>query len=161
MSTFRRILVATLVIGFLQRRQRHERLGPSSRRIPRQRPRLTTRRGAPTTKLGEYSAASRNSRKPTTSSPDATFLFNIAQCHRQLREYAEAIQLYRNYLRDAPDAPNREDVEKFIREITLVIEQEKESKPAVAPTPPPVATVAPISWVDAERTRAWQAGAAG
>ena len=142
MSTFRRILVATLVIGFCSAgsatnawAQAHENTSAAAK--------AHYKEGRAHYQLGEYSAAIKEFKEAYHLKPDATFLFNIAQCHRQLREYAEAIQLYRNYLRDAPDAPNREDVEKFIREITLVIEQEKESKPPVAPTPPPVATVAP------------------
>jgi hypothetical protein len=142
MSTFRRILVATLVIGFCSAgsatnawAQAHENPSVSAK--------AHYKEGRAHYQLGEYGAAIKEFKEAYHLKPDATFLFNIAQCHRQLREYAEAIQLYRNYLRDAPDAPNREDVEKFIREITLLVEQEKEAKAALAPTPPPVAAVAP------------------
>jgi hypothetical protein len=142
MSTFRRILVATLVVGFCGAgsatdawAQAHENPSASAK--------AHYKEGRAHYQLGEYSAAIKEFKEAYHLKPDATFLFNIAQCHRQLREYAEAIQLYRNYLRDAPDAPNREDVEKFIREITLLMEQEKESKATLAPTPPPAAAVAP------------------
>jgi Tetratricopeptide repeat len=42
------------------------------------------------------------------------FLFNIAQCHRQLGNKQEAIKFYRSYLRKVPDAPNAEEVRKLI-----------------------------------------------
>ena len=82
--------------------------------------------------LGEYNAAIKEFKEAYRLKPDATFLFNIAQCHRQLHEFPEALRLYRNYLRDAQDAPNRLEVEKLIREITPMIEEEKASKPDVA-----------------------------
>jgi hypothetical protein len=142
MSTFRRILVAALVVGFCGAgsatnawAQAHENTSAAAK--------AHYKEGRAHYQLGEYSAAIKEFKEAYHLKPDATFLFNIAQCHRQLHEYGEALRLYRNYLRDAPDAPNREDVEKFIREITLLVEQEKEAKAAVAPTPAPVAAVPP------------------
>jgi tetratricopeptide (TPR) repeat protein len=44
-------------------------------------------------------------------------LFNIGQCHRQLKEYDKAIFAYRNYLAAAPNAPNRADAEAIIAEV--------------------------------------------
>jgi hypothetical protein len=49
--------------------------------------------------------------------PDAALLFNIAQCHRKLGHDKEALAFYRTYLRNAPKAPNRAEVEKRIREL--------------------------------------------
>ena len=85
--------------------------------------------------LGEYHAAIKEFKEAYHLKPDATFLFNIAQCHRQLQEFTEALRLYRNYLRDAQDAPNRDEVEKRIREITPMVAQEKASKSTVTPQP--------------------------
>jgi len=142
MSTFPRILVATFAIGLCT-------AGTATSAWAQARDNASAaakahyKEGRAHYQLGEYSAAIKEFKEAYHLKPDATFLFNIAQCHRQLREYAEAIQLYRNYLRDAPDAANREDVEKFIREITLLVEQEKEAKAAVAPTLVPLAAVAP------------------
>lgn len=60
--------------------------------------------------LAEYEAA--YEKKPLPG-----FLYNIAQCHRNLGNYKQAIFGYRNYLRQVPDAANREAVEALIDEL--------------------------------------------
>jgi iron complex outermembrane receptor protein len=72
--------------------------------------------------------------------PDATFLYNIAQCHRKMGNVTEALSFYRKYLRERPDAPNRAEVEKRIDEL----EASKAAQP-VAPLPvaPAPAAVVP------------------
>jgi hypothetical protein len=60
--------------------------------------------------LAEYEAA-------YLAVPDAALLFNIAQCHRKLGHDKEALAFYKTYLRNAPRAPNRADVEKRIQEL--------------------------------------------
>src|SRR5207249_3089023 len=42
---------------------------------------------------------------------DPVFLFNIAQCHRQAGNHAQALSFYKNYLRAAKGASNRPEVE--------------------------------------------------
>ena len=42
------------------------------------------------------------------------FLFNIAQCHRQLAEYQEALFYYKLYLSEQPNASNKTEVARFI-----------------------------------------------
>jgi len=42
------------------------------------------------------------------------FLFNIAQCHRNLGQHRKAVFHYRIYLARLPDAPNRRDVQELI-----------------------------------------------
>ena len=49
--------------------------------------------------------------------PDPAFLFNIGQCHRKMGHDKEAISFYKSYLRNAPNAPNRADVQKRINEL--------------------------------------------
>jgi tetratricopeptide (TPR) repeat protein len=49
--------------------------------------------------------------------PDPAFLFNIAQCHRKMGHDKEAVSFYKSYLRNAPNAPNRADVQKRIQEL--------------------------------------------
>ena len=46
--------------------------------------------------------------------PDPSFLFNIAQAYRQKEDPAKALFFYKSYLRNAPKAPNRADVEQRI-----------------------------------------------
>jgi hypothetical protein len=70
--------------------------------------------------------------------PDPTFLYNIAQCHRRLGHVGEALTFYKTYLRRAPDAPNREEVERRIQEleseqrakVSREAEEEREAKTA-------------------------------
>jgi tetratricopeptide (TPR) repeat protein len=60
--------------------------------------------------LGEYEAA-------YMAVPDPVFLFNAAQCHRKMGHDKEAVGFYKSYLRNAPNAPNRADVQKRIQEL--------------------------------------------
>jgi hypothetical protein len=117
MSTFVRVLATTLVIcscgaSFASNAwaQSHEDAAAVAK--------ARYKEGRVHYQLGEYHAAIKEFKEAYRLKPDATFLFNIAQCHRQLQEFTEALRLYRNYLRDAQDAPNRGEVEKLIREIT-------------------------------------------
>jgi hypothetical protein len=48
---------------------------------------------------------------------DPALLYNIAQCHRALQHNAIAVAFYRFYLRKAPDAQNRDEVERIISEL--------------------------------------------
>lgn len=64
--------------------------------------------------------------------PNAAFLFNLAQAHRMAGNHADAIGFYNNYLRRVPDAPNADDVKKFIAELEAA-----KNTPAVAPALPP------------------------
>jgi hypothetical protein len=142
MSTFRRIQVASLVVVLCgagsaanARAQGHDNASAMAK--------AHYKEGRAHYQLGEYNAAIKEFKEAYHLKPDASFLFNVAQCHRQMHEYEDALRLYRNYLRDAPDATNREDVEKFIREITLVMDKEKEAKAAAASTSQPAAQVSP------------------
>jgi tetratricopeptide (TPR) repeat protein len=45
------------------------------------------------------------------------FLYNIGQCHRNLGNYKQAVFSYRSYLRQVPDAANREAVLALIDEL--------------------------------------------
>ena len=74
---------------------------------------------------------------------DATFLYNIAQCHRKLGHVDDALTFYKTYLRRAPEAPNREEVERRIQELEAEQPRRKgeakapaEAKPATLPAPP-------------------------
>lgn len=49
--------------------------------------------------------------------PIPDFLFNIGQCHRNLGDYEAAIFSFKRYLKLAPDAPNREQVEELIGQL--------------------------------------------
>jgi tetratricopeptide (TPR) repeat protein len=67
--------------------------------------------------LGRFDEALEQYEKAFESKPLPGFLFNIAQCHRNLGNIDQAIFSYRKYLREAPDAENREAVERQIEEL--------------------------------------------
>jgi tetratricopeptide (TPR) repeat protein len=48
--------------------------------------------------------------------PAPAFLFNIAQCHFQLQHWERAVFFFEGYLREVPDAPNRQLVEELIKD---------------------------------------------
>lgn len=96
--------------------------------------------------LGEYRDALTEFKEAYRLKQDASFLFNIAQCHRQLSEYAEAIKLYGSYLREAPEAGNRAEVERQVRELKEALEKrEREEAAAPAPVPATAASVPDVS----------------
>ncbi len=47
----------------------------------------------------------------------AAFIFNIAQCHRQLKNWKQALFNYKLYLSKKPNAPNRAEVRRRIKEM--------------------------------------------
>jgi tetratricopeptide (TPR) repeat protein len=56
------------------------------------------------------------------------FLFNIGQCHRELKEYDRALFFYEGYLREKPEAKNRAMVEDLIAEAKRKIAEQEEKK---------------------------------
>lgn len=113
--------------------------------------------------LNEFSEALQDFKEAYRLHPDPAFLFNIAQCERQLGDFDEAIKFYRSYLRNKPDASNAREVQKKIDELKALSEAKRKSKegapqsvippttqPAEITAPPravepPVAPVAPLT----------------
>ncbi len=93
--------------------------------------------------LGEYRKALDEFKAAYLLKQDASFLYNIAQCHRQLGELSDAVKMYASYLREAPEAANRTEVERQIRELKAAIEQQRQQEAqaaAAAPSPTAVPT---------------------
>jgi tetratricopeptide (TPR) repeat protein len=67
--------------------------------------------------LGKFEAALVEFEAAYQAKPVPKLLFNIAQAHRNLDHYDQAIFSYRKYLREVPDADNREAVEKLIDDL--------------------------------------------
>src|SRR5262249_26215114 len=85
--------------------------------------------------LKEYAEALKEFKDGYRVVRDPVFLFNIAQCHWKLGDIQVALGFYRDYLRRAPGAANRAEVEKRIEELE---KQAKQAKPAPRqPAPPP------------------------
>lgn len=96
--------------------------------------------------LGEYRQAMDAFKAGYQEKEDPIFLYNVAQCHRMLGESAEAIRMYRSYLRNAPGAPNRAEVDKRIDEMEKLVAgggPAAVAPPPAAPTPPPPTPAVP------------------
>jgi tetratricopeptide (TPR) repeat protein len=74
-------------------------------------------RGTTLYNLGRFSEALAEYEAAYLSVQDPPFLFNIAQCHRKMGSNKDALESYRSYLRVAPAAPNRAEVQKRISEL--------------------------------------------
>lgn len=81
-------------------------------------------RGTSYYNLGRYGEALTEYEAAYLAVQDPPFLFNIAQCQRKMGKDEEALAAYRSYLRVAPNAPNRPEVQKRIAEL------EKETRAA-------------------------------
>ena len=67
--------------------------------------------------LGHYQEALDEFEAAYMAVPDPVFLFNVAQCHRKMGHDKEAVGFYKSYLRNAPNASNRADVQKRIQDL--------------------------------------------
>lgn len=105
-------------------------------------------------KLGRFTAALDKYTRAYELYPVAPLLFNIAQCHKNLRDYEKAIFFYEGYLRDAPRANNRALVEDLIREAKLALNEQTATPPESPPVSAPVSeprSVAPASPAASDR----------
>src|SRR6185369_5467031 len=67
--------------------------------------------------LDEWKEAAAEFKEAYRLHPDPLFLYNIGQCYRKLGDHAEALSYYRKYLRAAPKASNRAEVERRMEEL--------------------------------------------
>lgn len=100
--------------------------------------------------FGEYAKALDAFKEAYNAYEDPGFLFNIAQCHRQLGQTEEALRVYRSYLRNARNPPNAEEVRGLIARLEKTLDDEKRNRSVppqgIEPTEPgatPVATPTP------------------
>jgi hypothetical protein len=80
--------------------------------------------------VSEYRAALDEFKQAYVLHEDPAFLYNIAQCHRQLGNHREAITFYKRFLNESPRAPNRREIERLIGDL-----EEKAKAPAPEPKP--------------------------
>jgi tetratricopeptide (TPR) repeat protein len=85
--------------------------------------------------LGKYPEAIDEYQKVYEIDGDPVMLYNIAQAYRLNEQPQEAIHFYRRYLQRAPDARNRDDVERKIASQEKVIEEKRKAAAAVQPPP--------------------------
>lgn len=66
--------------------------------------------------LGNFERAAERFTRAYEADPRPALLYNIGQCYWHLEDFAKAVYLFESYLREDPDAPNREEVEQLIRQ---------------------------------------------
>jgi hypothetical protein len=93
--------------------------------------------------VGKYAEAIEEYQKAYEIGGDPPMLYNIAQAYRLNDQPGEAVRFYRRYLQRAPQARNREDVERKIAELEKTIEDRRKAQAAVTPPPAPVVTPPP------------------
>ena len=108
--------------------------------------------------LTEYEAALNDFKEGYRHKDDPVFLYNIAQCYRLMNKNDEALKFYRSYLRRAPGAPNRDEVERRIatlQESIAAADRARQTPPQTtlppsnikpsADAPPTASTTAPTT----------------
>jgi len=68
-------------------------------------------------KLEKYKEALSEYEQGYIAKSDASFLYNIAQCHRLMGNKQAALRFYKRFLSEATRVPNREIVEAHIRDL--------------------------------------------
>src|SRR5882724_5214174 len=76
-------------------------------------------------KLGEYGQALESFKEAYRNFESPIFLFNIAQCERQLNHKPEAIRFSRQYPADAKDGPNRGGVQEITAKRQSALDEER------------------------------------
>jgi tetratricopeptide (TPR) repeat protein len=102
----------------------------SVRADDREAARQAFRRGSQHYKIGEYKEALAEFKGAYRSYEDPSFLFNIAQCERQLGMSEDAAREYRMYLAESPNAPNRDEVREMIEKLDGQISDERRRREA-------------------------------
>ena len=85
-------------------------------------------------KLGRFDEALSEFSAAYEAAPMAAFLYNLGQCHRQMKNWERAKFFFEGYLRELPDAPNRDTVEELVAETQAELDK---AAAAAAAAPPP------------------------
>ncbi len=85
--------------------------------------------------VGDFAQAITHWKKGYELVGDGLFLFNMAQAHRQLKQYEQALFLYKAYLREVPNAENKDSVDQRIQELETLLSKAQQP-PNEAITPP-------------------------
>jgi tetratricopeptide (TPR) repeat protein len=94
--------------------------------------RAAFRAGSQHYNLGEFQQALDSFREAYRNYEDPSFLFNIAQCERQLGHKREAAREYRAYLNNSENADNRESVRQIITQLERDITADDQRSVAAA-----------------------------
>ena len=85
--------------------------------------------------LGRYDEALKIYESEYTLLRRPAFLFNIAQCHRQLKQFDKAAIAYRSYIRLAPDSPQMPLAQNLLAQVEQAL-QVADKAQAAPPTGP-------------------------
>lgn len=86
--------------------------------------------------LSEYEQAVADFKEGYRRKEDPVFLYNVAQCYRQMKGHEEdALKFYRSYLRQQPNATNREDVERKIEGLEKALAEQAKLRSSPPATP--------------------------
>jgi len=96
-------------------------------------------RGEAFFKLEKYKEALDQYEQGYLAKSDASFLYNIAQCHRLMGDKQTALRFYRRFLNEATRVPNRPIVEQHIADLEAALAAEPPPPPAPLPSAPPPA----------------------
>ena len=113
--------------------------------------RAAFRAGSQHYNLGEFQQALDSFKEAYRNYEDPSFLYNIAQCERQLGHKREAVREYRAYLNNSENADNRDNVRQIITQLErdLAAEDQRAAAAAqaaqAAPASKPVDTTAATS----------------
>ena len=100
---------------------------------------------------GRYMQALESYRRAYDVAPVPELLFNIGQCHFQLKSYEWAIFFYQGYLADRPRAANRPLVESLITESRRHLKRRTATPAFVTPVAADSGSGASLSAVRTER----------
>ena len=120
------VLLASLGDGRAQAQTPSGNAGKTD--VDKARAREAFRRATHAYDFGEYAKALDAFKEAYTAYEDPGFLFNIAQCHRQLGQTEEALRVYRSYLRNATNPPNAEEVRGLIARMEKTLDEEKRNR---------------------------------
>jgi len=93
--------------------------------------------------LGKFADALTDYQAAYQAKPLPGFLFNIAQCYRNMANYERARFFYRRYLALDPRTSNRHLVEDLIGEMTRLLDKQEAAAATPTPTPPASSPPAP------------------
>jgi hypothetical protein len=146
------VLVALLLVGGVARAQPELEQLTQSERTALAKQHFAT--GLADYNLRAYASAITEFEQGYAILPLPLFLFNVGQAARQLGDASRAIASYRRYLAEETnrDAPELSQAERYIEQLTPVVERAAAAKVA---EPPPVAVAAPAPPPPPKRSRRW------
>jgi tetratricopeptide (TPR) repeat protein len=95
-------------------------------------------RGMKSYNLQEFDVALREFKGAYVEHPDAAFLYNIAQCQRQLGQYEAAAKSYRAFLQQNPNVANADEVRHLAEQMDAAASQQRtvQNAPPTSIAPP-------------------------